>query len=108
MPRISCSSSENSTRPQTATCRQRPLLELMYWKLVSSSSLDECTHVEVPLRLSETELHDSVPPLDQEYDRVVGIGTVSTAGTVAITGAVCAIAAREARVASSAAAADAR
>ena len=57
--RISRSSGENSTCPQTATCTQRPALELMYWKLLSSSSLDELIDVDLPVRFRDTELHDA-------------------------------------------------
>jgi hypothetical protein len=53
----------------------------MYWKLLSSSSLEEWIDVEVPLRLSDTELQDSPRSVDQERTSVAGV--VATAGMLA-------------------------
>jgi hypothetical protein len=45
----------------------------MYWKLVSSSSLDEWIDVDLPVRLSETELHEEF--LEPDHEATAGVAT---------------------------------
>ena len=77
----------------------------MYWKLLSSSSLDEWIEVELPVRLRETELHEELLEVDQEA--TAGVETDAAVATDVAVAADAAIVASIAADASATAAAEA-